>query len=213
MKHWWKAGCFCDCGAENEQPEHRPISVRFQMAGPNVCYFYPVPVFESCFLMLHETFEELLNDISTACKACYGDRLLSLAVYGSVARRTQRYDSDIDLLLVVHGLPDGRMPRVSEFERVERQLAAQLAEAATHGIHTRLSPVFRTPAELEAGSPLLLDMVEDARILFDRDATLASRLRRLRRRLQEYGARRIRKGGGYYWQIKPGFRPGDVIEL
>jgi hypothetical protein len=134
-------------------------------------------------------------------------------VFGSVARQTQRHDSDIDLLLVVRDLPDGRMPRVGEFEQVEQQLATGFAEAAKRGIHTRLSPVFRTPAELEAGSPLLLDMVEDARILFDRDGTLAGRLQRLRKRLQEYGARRIRKGGSYYWQLKPDFRPGDVIEL
>lgn len=163
--------------------------------------------------MLRETFEELLSDILAACQACYGERLVSLAVFGSVARQTQRPDSDIDLLLVVDDLPNGRMPRVGEFEQVELQLARSLARAASAGIHTRLSPVFRTPAELETGSPLLLDMVEDARILFDRDATLARRLQRLRARLHELGARRIRKGGGYYWQLKPDYRPGDVIEL
>ena len=163
--------------------------------------------------MLRETFEQLLNDVLAACQACYGDRLVSLAVFGSVARQTQRPDSDIDLLLVVRDLPDGRMPRVGEFEHVERRLDARLADATAQGIHTRLSPVFRTPAELEIGSPLLLDMVEDARILFDRDATLARRLQRLRQRLHELGARRIRKGGGYYWQLKPDYRPGDVIEL
>jgi hypothetical protein len=35
----------------------------------------------------------------------------------------------------------------------------------------------------------------------------------LRQRLVELGARRIRKGGGYYWQLKPDFKPGDEIRL
>ena len=163
--------------------------------------------------MLRETFEHLLRQILTACRAHYGDRLVSLAVFGSVARQTQRPDSDIDLLLVVDGLPDGRMPRVREFDAVERAVETELVKAAAAGVHTRLSPIFKTSTELDIGSPLLLDMVEDARILFDQDATLQRRLERLRDRLVELRARRIRKGGGYYWQLKPDFKRGDEIQL
>jgi hypothetical protein len=163
--------------------------------------------------MLRETFESLLANILAACQAHYGDRLVSLAVFGSVARQTQRPDSDIDLLIVADGLPNGRLARVADFDAVERGVEAGLRQAAAKGIHTRLSPIFKTPAELEIGSPLLLDMVEDARILFDRDATLQGRLDRLRARLVELKARRIRKGGGYYWQLKPDFKPGDEIQL
>lgn len=163
--------------------------------------------------MLRETFEHLLREILAACRAHYGDRLVSLAVFGSVARQTQGPDSDIDLLLVVDDLPDGRMPRVREFDAVEQRVEQEIAEAAAAGVHTRLSPVFKTPAELDIGSPLLLDMVEDARILVDRDATLRRRLDRLRERLVELKARRIRKAGGYYWLLKPDFKRGDEIQL
>ena len=163
--------------------------------------------------MLREQFEALLGDILAACHTNYGDRLVSLAVFGSVARRTQRPDSDSDLLLVVDDLPNGRIPRVREFEPIEQQLEAAMGDAAAHGIHTRLSPLFKTPGELEIGSPILLDMVEDARLLFDRDQVLARRLERLRQRLVELRARRLRKGGDYYWQMKPDFKPGDIIEL
>jgi len=163
--------------------------------------------------MLQETFDSLLQAILAACKYHYGKRLVSLAVFGSVARRTPRPDSDIDLLLVVENLPDGRIPRVREFDAIEAEVDPLVRAAAKQGVHTRLSPVFKTPAELQLGSPLLLDMVEDARLLFDHDDTLAKRLQRLRERLRELGARRIRKGGGYYWQLKPDFKPGDVIRL
>jgi predicted nucleotidyltransferase len=163
--------------------------------------------------MLRETFDHLVRETLAACQAHYGDRLVSLAVFGSVARQTQRPDSDIDLLLVADGLPDGRVPRVREFDAVEQRVGQELAKAAEVGVHTRLSPIFKTPAELDIGSPLLLDMVDDARILFDRDATLQRRLERLRDRLVELKARRIRKAGGYYWQLKPDFKPGDEIRL
>jgi hypothetical protein len=163
--------------------------------------------------MLRETFEALLVDILAACRSHYGDRLVSLVVFGSVARQTPRPDSDIDLMLVVDDLPDGRMPRVREFAKIEEAVEPGLQSAKGGGVHTRLSPVFKSRDELEFGTPLLLDMVDDARILFDRNAVFAQRLERLRHRMKELGSKKVRKGGGYYWVVKPGARPGDVIEL
>lgn len=163
--------------------------------------------------MYLQIFESLLTDLLAACRDHYGERLVSLVVFGSVARRSQRPDSDIDLMLVVDDLRDGRIPRVREFDLVEQRLQTQLNRAAADGVHTRLSPVLKSPEELEIGSPLLLDMVEEGRILFDRGNVFSKRLERLKRRLEELGARRIAKGGGYYWQLKPDVKPGDVIEL
>jgi hypothetical protein len=88
-----------------------------------------------------------------------------------------------------------------------------LAAAATDGIHTTLSPVFKTPEELAYGSPLFLDMTEDVRILHDPDGVLERYLRGLRARLRALGARRIAKGGGYYWLLKPDLKPGEDFTL
>ena len=76
-----------------------------------------------------------------------------------------------------------------------------------------MSPIFKTPEEVEAGSPLFLDMVEDARILHDPDGFLAGYLERLRRRLAELGARRVPWQGGWYWELKPDLKPGEVFTL
>ena len=59
--------------------------------------------------MLKEGFERLLGEILKALREYYGDRLVSLAVFGSVSRGTQRPDSDVDLLVVCNSLPSGRM--------------------------------------------------------------------------------------------------------
>ena len=56
-------------------------------------------------------------------------------------------------------------------------------------------------------------MTEEAIILYDKNAFFAGLLERLRRRLQELGARKKRIGKAWYWDLKPDFRPGEVIEL
>jgi hypothetical protein len=156
-------------------------------------------------------FDDILAAVLDASRRHYGDRLIALAVFGSVGRGTMRPNSDIDLLLVVDPLPDRRLARVEEFAPVEAAVADRLRAARAAGIETELSPVFRTPAELAQGSPLLLDMTEDARTLHDPDNVLAGALQRLRDRLAALGARRIRRGNAWFWDLKPDYRPGDVL--
>lgn len=160
-----------------------------------------------------DQFDTIVAALPAACEAVYGPRLLSLALYGSVARGTMRPDSDIDLLVVADPLPQGRLARMQEFEAVESILRPQLDAARRAGVNTILSPVFKTRAELAQGSFLFLDLTDQARILLDRDGLLRDYLDRLAARLKAMGARRVRKGGGYYWLLKPDYRPGDRIEL
>ena len=162
---------------------------------------------------MHVQYEALLADLTEACRRHYGDRLRAVAVYGSVGRGTPRPDSDVDLLIVADGLPDGRFPRVEDFLLVEEALAPRMESARAAGLHPELSPIFKTRAELARGTPLLLDMTEDARILYDPDRCLAEALDRLRKRLRDLGSRRIWKGDAWYWDLKPDYRWGDVIEL
>lgn len=162
---------------------------------------------------VRQAFDAFLVPLLGAVEEAYGDRLVSLAVFGSVARGTPRWDSDVDLLIVAAPLPDGRMPRVREFDAVEAACEPALRGLRATGIETRLSPVFKTPSELASGSMLLLDMTDQVRILSDRNGVLRDRLDRLRERLQALGARRVQRAGGYYWKLKPDFRPGDRIEL
>ena len=158
-------------------------------------------------------FESLLGLISEACQACYGDRLVSLAVFGSVGRGTPRPDSDIDLLLVVERLPRGRMPRMAEFLDVEAAVRPFLDRARATGFTPELSPIIRLPEEILKGSPLLLDMIEDAKLLHDRQGFLKSALERFKARLDRLGARRIWRGNAWYWDLNPGYRHGDIFEL
>jgi hypothetical protein len=163
--------------------------------------------------MLIARFEELLEAVTVACQRHYGPRLVSLAVFGSVGRGTPRPDSDLDLLIVADDLPRGRVARVMDFGVVEVGVADVLRRARSVGVTTELSPILKTPSEVGQGSPLFLDMLEDARILVDREDFLAKAFEGLRARLEQLGARRIWRGNAWFWDLKPDYRPGEVFEL
>lgn len=163
--------------------------------------------------MWAEAFEEIVQALPTACRAVYGDRLKALAIYGSVARGTMRPDSDIDVLIVADALAASRAARMDEFEQIDRLLADKISSARAAGVQTTVMPNLKTPAELRAGSLLYLDMTDQARILHDPEGILRGYLDDLAQRLRAMGARRVPFGGGYYWELKPGFRWGDRIEI
>jgi predicted nucleotidyltransferase len=164
-------------------------------------------------MTLLERYDTVLHALLAEVKAQYGDRLVAVAVFGSVGRGTPREDSDIDVLIVARDLPRGRTPRVEEFLSVEARLEGPLQAVPGDGTPVSLSPVFKTPEEVERGSPLFLDMVEDARILYDSRGFFAAYLDRLRARLRELGARRVRTGNAWYWELKPDLKPGEVFSL
>ncbi len=155
-------------------------------------------------MRLLERYADLLERLVAALRAHYGNRLVAVAVYGSVGRGTPRDDSDVDLLVVARDLPEGRPARLADFGEVEARLHDALRAVNPGGAPTSISPVIKTPAEVAQGSPLFLDMVDDARILHDPEGLLAAHLRRLRAELERAGARRVPWGGGWYWDLHPG---------
>jgi len=163
--------------------------------------------------MLKEKIEELQQIILKEVKSLYKDDLVSFVVFGSAARGTYRFDSDLDVLLIAENLPRGRIKRVTQFMAAEEKIEPSLRSLQKDGINTFISPVLKTPREAEMGSPLFLDMVEDALILYDRNGFFFKILERLRQRLKELGARRVWQGNAWYWILKPDYKPGDVIEL
>jgi len=161
--------------------------------------------------VIREEFDVVLDALLRAAKNVYGDRLVSLAVFGSVGRGTPRPDSDIDVLVIAEEMPGGRIKRIQEFSRVEEFLKHHLPELKH--ICVDLSPVLKDKSEVMAGSLLFLDMLEDARILYDKDGFLTGFFRQQKKRLEELGATKHYRKGAWYWVLKKDFKPGEEIEI
>lgn len=163
--------------------------------------------------MSRESVDRFLQTLTGEVVEFYGERLVSLAVFGSHASGRAGRHSDLDLLLVLESAAPRRRLRLDEFDRLEERFSPALEALEQDRWFIDLSPVIRTRQEAEGFSVLYLDMTVDVRILFDRDGFLRRRLERLRRELVRLGAERRRLDGGWYWVLKRDYRPGDVFEI
>jgi predicted nucleotidyltransferase len=149
--------------------------------------------------------EHLVNTL------CY--RIVAVVLFGSVARASAETGSDVDLLIVARDLPTGQFARKRLLAPADRAFEADVAAAEARGVDVRLARIVRTPTEAARIVPLYLDMTEDAVLLVDRGGFFAGVLERLRASLRRHGAKRVRLGSTWYWDLKPDFVPGDVIDL
>ena len=147
-------------------------------------------------------------------RAALGDDLVAIAVFGSVARGEATTESDLDVYIVtrvpVPILLDPRLTRVRKGIRESPEYRA----AASEGYRPAPMPIRHTVEELARHPWILLDISHHGVIVYDPDGILARELEAVRRRLVELGSKRIElPDGTWYWDLKPDWRPGDVVEL
>lgn len=138
-----------------------------------------------------------------------GERLVSLVLFGSVARGQVRETSDVDLLAVAKTMPrslaDRRQVFLDRWHRLRSERGLPWVE---------WNLIVKTPEEAVYRSPLYLDMVTDARFLFDRDGFFEHVLDGMRERMRELGSRKVTlPDGTWYWDLKPDYRFGESVEI
>lgn len=156
--------------------------------------------------MLPEGLRADLDRYVDLLEARFGEDLVSVVVFGSHARGEARVESDADVLVVVRGLPVRRWERYGALRPVARAVSDQFAAA--------LSLIALTPEEAGTVRPYYLGMLSGHVLLWDREGYFQGVLGRLRARLAELGSRRyVDKDGYEYWDLKPDWKPGDVVTL
>ncbi len=160
---------------------------------------------------IQSPYKELLDDLLAGLKKALGENLISLAVYGSVARGDYRKDSDVDLLIICESLPKEKLRRQELFIEIEDDL--DLEKLYKEGFYPNFSPVLKTIEEAKFLTPLYLDMVEDAVILYDKEEFFRNILDKLRKSLEKQGAKRVFIGKKWYWDLKPGMKHGEVVVI
>ncbi|MEM2028135.1 MAG: nucleotidyltransferase domain-containing protein [Candidatus Bathyarchaeia archaeon] len=162
---------------------------------------------------IKEPYRSLIEKLLNSLFAKLGDKLVSVIVYGSVARGSTRKDSDIDILIVAETLPKSRMMRQKLFLLIEEPLEPLIDDLWDKGFHVDFSPIILSLEEASRIRPIYLDMVEDSIILYDRNGFFKNIMDRLRKRLEELGAKRVWVGDKWYWVLKPDIRFGEVVEI
>ncbi len=163
--------------------------------------------------LTYERCRELLKTLLSQLQASIGEDLLAVALFGSVARGEGGETSDLDLLIVHRGPSEGMPDRFVEVLRTLRQ-SQEYRGLASKGFLPDPYPVFFNGAQLAKHPWLLLDILDHGIILYDRTGILRRELDRLQERLRVLGARRVAlPGGSWYWDLKPDWKPGEVIEL
>ncbi len=158
---------------------------------------------------------ELAKRYAETVKNYFGKNLLAFAVFGSTARGEAKFpESDIDLLIVVKEITGSLGKRIEILKDVEKEL--EKTEEYRIFKKRYWSPEFQvhllSKEELKAHPPILLDMVEDALIIYD-TGILKEELDEIREKLRKLGAKRIKRGKDRYWILKPDIKPGEVIEI
>ena len=138
-----------------------------------------------------------------------GERLISLVLFGSVARGHPHRTSDIDLIVVAEGLPwslaERRRPYLQAWER---------ARVAHNLPHIEWNLIVKSPEEARVHSPLYLDIGEEGILILDRGGLSGGVLSARRERMRALGSRRVYLANGtWYWDLKPDFRFGEVVEI
>jgi len=136
----------------------------------------------------------------------FGHDLITLAKFGSRAQGKARPESDLDLLLIVRGLPSRRLERTDTVRDLVRGAGDAFAEHA--------SVIALTPEQASSIKPFYLGFLEGHELLIDRGGFFAAILARLECRLRELGARRlVDELGSPYWDLKPDYVLGENVVL
>ncbi len=168
-------------------------------------------------MKIDSTVHHLLSRYTAILKENFEERLLSAAVFGSVARGTAKFPgSDIDVLIVMTGaekLSFGerfKLIRGAEEKLSETEEYAKFRNA--FGSRPKIQEIIFSPDELKVHPPVLLDLTTDVIILHD-TGILREEINKLKKKLEELGAKRVQRKDSWFWMLKPEVKLGETVEL
>lgn len=156
--------------------------------------------------------EILTRLVQKELKGC----LVSIVLYGSVARGKAKLESDVDILIIQSQAPDDYYKRLEPIISVDKKLKDTKAyrEFESKSWFPYLSYIIFSEEEAKENRYLFLGMVSDSIILFDTNSFFKKRLEDVRKRLKVLGSKKVYMDDGtWYWDLKPDLVAGEVFEL
>ena len=164
----------------------------------------------------HPVFADVIRKYCEILLQHFGERLMGVLLYGSIARGDWDRDSDIDVLVVVRGWEEKHgWDRTVELVALENRLAE--TEEYKRAVERGYWPVFSEyplgAEEARRSQRVYIDACVDGIILFERERFLSRIMGQFREKLKRLGARRVYlRNGRYYWILWRG-RAGGIFEL
>jgi len=156
-----------------------------------------------------------VNLIVKLLKRTLNDNLVSVVLFGSVARGEAKEGSDVDILVVAKDFKTFK-GRFEIFNKIENDLRAskEYQELKERKLGTLISPIPHTPEEIKKKPPILLDLVTDGVILHDANDFMKNQIKDLKNKLEEIGAKKVYlEDGRWYWDLKPNYKLGEVVKI
>jgi len=148
-------------------------------------------------------------------KENFNDELLSVILFGSLARKNWSINSDIDLLLIF----SNEITNISALDKKLTDLTIEfyenneLKDEKGKKIYPPIQKVALSLMDLNKFRTLFYDIATDGIILFDKDDIGLIFIRKIKQRIKEKGLKRIYLGkNNFYWKRKK-IKFGEIVEL
>jgi predicted nucleotidyltransferase len=162
----------------------------------------------------HAYFAPIIKKYCEILNNYLGERLISIMLFGSIARGDWDKNSDIDILIIADGWNDKPVwNRIEELRKAKRELEESLEylEALRAGYWPIIQNYPLNIEEAKKFNRVYLDAIIDGIILYDKNNFLTNILESLRKKLEEMGSIRITlPNNKYYWILKD-IKAGEVI--
>jgi hypothetical protein len=140
--------------------------------------------------------KNMIDKIVNLLKNHFAENLIALVVFGSYARGDFRESSDIDLFVIIEGLPQ------RHFERT-----TLMSSLLTPNFSRRITAIAKTKREfLSSFPPLYLDLALDGQVAYDTGGFMKERLAEIEGIIEQAGLFREKKetqGHRWDWHVRP----------
>jgi predicted nucleotidyltransferase len=176
---------------------------------------FGVAVGSQPYSIIQNEYEPLLREVMAKLFETFRQNLVSVVLYGSVARGTADVTSDMDLLVVVRGLPESFYDRAKIIGGVLRKVHdSKVRLWKESGRYANVDILPFTPEEAQVPRLLYLDFLLDSTILYDQEGFMGGVLEKMRDRINQTGGRRITMPSGkWYWSLHERDRKGLEVAV
>ncbi|MCS7135288.1 MAG: nucleotidyltransferase domain-containing protein [Candidatus Aenigmarchaeota archaeon] len=112
-----------------------------------------------------ECIEKVLSEFVKACKKKFGNKLVSIVLFGSHARKTARKTSDVDLLVIVEDLPENFWER----DRIAEEISWKFFKEDDIYLEIVLSTKKDIKNAAKHFNPIFLGILTGYKIIYDKN--------------------------------------------